>query len=1065
MSRNNKECSRAVTAAALLLCSAVCALSQTPEAIGAPGTAQPGTAQPGIDKTATAQPMALLKNRYELRIGEPAEIAASGETLDFLVHAKTRQVAILGQEAAGLVVAPNQTQDRVLLAASSKAKPGEYTVALSATSETGEQRQTTFDVVLKPRVSIPNGTTRPPVVLLNGWQTGFTNSCPVATTSTTAFGNLAQYLVADGVPVVYLFDNCLEDAGQSIETLGNDLSDFLNTIKFDDGTQVQQIDLVGHSMGGLIARAYLAGLQPNQSYIPPVNTLVRKLVLIATPNFGSFVAFNNLNTIGSATQNAELVPGSAFLWNLATWNQYGDDLRGTDAIAIIGNAGSYSPDLSMSSVLANASDGLVSLTSASLGFVSQKPSLTRIVPYCHVDPAQFTNTSLGTYNCNAPGIANVTSESHLTSQIVRSFLAGTTAWSSIGTAPTSDFYLAVNGGMFFAVQGANGNFVTDIGQVTWGTVQLQQGNDTGTIFYTDFVFGAGPFSATSSSLQTITCGTVAATVGYFVATRCKLGAAIFSVTPLSTTAQGRTVTAGTTVTLNGANFGAQCGGCQVLATPAGGGAAQPLTVTSWQNQAISAKLPASLGGLLTLQVTTLSGLDSIGIMVTGAATIAVTPASLQFAYTAGGTVPSAQPVQIAIGGTGTLAWTAAASDPWLSLAAASGTAPGALFVSVSPAGLSAGAYNGTVQISAAGVANSPVSIAVTLTVTAAPATLVAAPQTLTFQYTAGGAVPAAQDISIANGGAETLSWLASGGAFWTVLSATSGDTPGTLSISVNPANLAAGTYTTAVTVTAADASGSPIGSIAPASIAVTLVVQGTQPAGTVTAVLNAGSFHPGIASGAWVSIFGANLSQRTYTWQASDIVDGILPTSLQGVSVTINGLPAYIDYISPTQINVLAPDDATVGPVQVQVTTAQQTSNTVTAQKSPFAPAFLILGGTFVAALHADFSLVGAPNLLPGAVTTPAKPGEIILMYGVGFGGATPPQPSGQLVATAAPLANPVQISIGGVAASVQFAGLVQSGLYQFNVTVPNVPDGDATVAATIGGVPTQTGVALTVQR
>jgi pimeloyl-ACP methyl ester carboxylesterase len=235
-------------------------------------------------------------------------------------------------------------------------------------------------------------------VLLNGWQIGFTGTCPVATTSATTFGNLAQYLVSDGVPVVYLFDNCLEDPNQPIETLANDLGLFLNTIKYDDGTQVPQIDLVGHSMGGLIARAYLAGLQPNQTYTPPANTLVRKLVLIATPNFGSFVAFNNVNTIGAATQSAELVPGSAFLWNLATWNQHSDDLRGVDAIAIIGNAGSYSPDLSLSTVLANASDGLVSLTSASLGFVSQKASVTRIVPYCHVDPASFTNAAWGTFN-------------------------------------------------------------------------------------------------------------------------------------------------------------------------------------------------------------------------------------------------------------------------------------------------------------------------------------------------------------------------------------------------------------------------------------------------------------------------------------------------------------------------------------------------------------------------------------------------------------------------------------------------------------------------------------------
>ena len=108
---------------------------------------------------------------------------------------------------------------------------------------------------------------RPPVVLLNGWETGFTGTCPIATSSSITFGNLAQYLVADGVPIVYLFDNCAEDPNQTIETLGNDLATFLNSVKYDNGSQVQQIDLVAHSMGGLIVRSYLAGLQPQAGVV------------------------------------------------------------------------------------------------------------------------------------------------------------------------------------------------------------------------------------------------------------------------------------------------------------------------------------------------------------------------------------------------------------------------------------------------------------------------------------------------------------------------------------------------------------------------------------------------------------------------------------------------------------------------------------------------------------------------------------------------------------------------------------------------------------------------------
>ena len=224
-------------------------------------------------------------------------------------------------------------------------------------------------------------------------------------------------------------------------------------------------------------------------------------------------------------------------------------------------------------------------------------------------------------------------------------------------------------------------------------------------------------------------------------------------------------------------------------------------------------------------------------------------------------------------------------------------------MSVAPVLLGAGTYNGTVQISATGASNSPVTISVTLLVTAAPAFLVAAPLALSFQYTSGAALPAAQSVSINNGGGGTLSWTASSGAYWAVVSPASGSAPGAVSVSMNPANLAAGNYTTTITIAATDTT------ITPSSVAVTLTVQGTPPTPAITGVANAGSYQTSFAAATWVAIFGTNLSQITYTWQASDIVNGALPTSLEGVSVSINGLPAYISYISPTQINVLAPDD------------------------------------------------------------------------------------------------------------------------------------------------------------
>jgi uncharacterized protein (TIGR03437 family) len=888
---------------------------------------------------------------------------------------------------------------------------------------------------------------------MNGWETGFTNTCPVSSGAGATFGNLPAYLLADGVPAVFFFDNCAQDPNQPIETLANDFGKFLNTITYDNGQQVPQIDVVAFSMGGLIARAYLAGLQANGALTPPANPLVRNLVLIATPNFGSFLAANFTTNIPAGTQSAEMIPGSSFLWNLATWNQRVDDLRGVNAIAIIGNAGGYISNLTGVS-LGNASDGVVSLASASLGFVAQQDSVTRIVPYCHVDPGAFTNPTFGPLNCSGTGIANVSNETQLTGRIVRSFLAGTKDWQSLGATPSADPYLSMDGGTFFAMVNQTGNYVTDVSLVLWGTLMMQNGGAAGTIFFNDFVSGTGDFRVSSQSLGTIDCNTVTQAVGYFAAARCKLETAIISIGPLANV-PGRVISAGSAITLTGADLGFLCNGCKVTATPASGNAVS-LSVSSWTTQSITAQLPPDLTGLLTISVLSETGNDSITALVQASPTIAVSETSLQFAAATGGSNPVAQLIQITNTGAGTVAWTASATTvtgSWLSVSPASGTAPSALSVTVNAAGLAAGTYAGTVQITSAGASNSPLSIAVTLTVAAAAPTLTVSPPSLSFTYTAGAAVPDAQTIAIANTGTGSVSWTASTSDFWLSVANTSGAAPGQLAVSVNPANLAAGTYTGSVAISAPGAVGSP------AAVAVTLLVSGSQAPGVITGITNAASFSPGFASATWVAIFGTNLSQSTYLWQPVDIVNGQLPKALHGVSVTINGVPAYVEYISATQINVLAPDDATTGSVQVVVTTAGQGSNSFSAQKQNFSPAFFASGNpAYAAAQHGDYSLVDAAH--------PAQPGETILIYGTGFGPTNPPVPTDQLVTTAEPLANSVQFSIGDVNVTPTFAGLVEAGLYQFNVVIPTgLANGDAALTAAISGAQTQTGVSIPIQQ
>jgi len=112
--------------------------------------------------------------------------------------------------------------------------------------------------------------------------------------------------------------------------------------------------------------------------------------------------------------------------------------------------------------------------------------------------------------------------------------------------------------------------------------------------------------------------------------------------------------------------------------------------------------------------------------------------------------------------------------------------------------------------------------------------------------------------------------------------------------------------------------------------------------------------------------------------------------------------------------------------------------------------------------------MLGPPGLYPGVKSTPAKPGEIVVLYGTGFGWTWPAAPAGQLVTTPVPLSNLSRLKVwmGGVEAEVQWAGLVMAGLWQINVKVPeNLPDGDAPVVAEIEGQFSQSNAFIAIKR
>ena len=233
-------------------------------------------------------------------------------------------------------------------------------------------------------------------------------------------------------------------------------------------------------------------------------------------------------------------------------------------------------------------------------------------------------------------------------------------------------------------------------------------------------------------------------------------------------------------------------------------------------------------------------------------------------------------------------------------------------------------------------------------------------------------------------------------------------------------------------------------------------------------VLNAASLLPGLASGAWISVFGRDLASTTRVWSSSDFAGDLLPARLDGVGVNINGRPAYVYFISPGQLNVLAPEDAAEGAVPVEVVTPRGRSTVVTVQKRRLAPAFFPFSpaeARYVAAVFPDGTLVGRQELFPGVAARPARPGETVLLFATGLGPTTPPYPEGQIVRLPAPLRDPLQVRIGGLDATVDFAGIVGAGLYQINARIPDLPDGDSLVSAQIQGFSSQDRVYLAIQR
>ncbi len=239
---------------------------------------------------------------------------------------------------------------------------------------------------------------------------------------------------------------------------------------------------------------------------------------------------------------------------------------------------------------------------------------------------------------------------------------------------------------------------------------------------------------------------------------------------------------------------------------------------------------------------------------------------------------------------------------------------------------------------------------------------------------------------------------------------------------------------------------------------------------SITSVVNSAGGQNTIAAGSWMTIYGSGLSATTRAWQASDFTNNGQgePQQLDGVSVTVGGQPAYISYISPLQINAQVPN-APVGQTTVTVTNSNGTSQSANATVALVSPAAFVWNGKYAVATRPDFSLVGPPGLFSSVTTTPARPGDTIIIWATGFGATTPSLDPGTLTpASSVTVKDSITTTIGGLLANFVGAAMTPgtAGLYQIAVQVPSgAQTGDQPLVMTIDGVQSPSGVFINVQQ
>ncbi len=231
-------------------------------------------------------------------------------------------------------------------------------------------------------------------------------------------------------------------------------------------------------------------------------------------------------------------------------------------------------------------------------------------------------------------------------------------------------------------------------------------------------------------------------------------------------------------------------------------------------------------------------------------------------------------------------------------------------------------------------------------------------------------------------------------------------------------------------------------------------------------VTNAASFISGrIAPGELVTIFGTGLGPEKGVSFTLDPITNTVPTNLGGTEVYIRGYAAPVLYASSTQVNAIAPYD--IGPFQdftAQVS-YQGVLTTSTQSGAETTPALFTANGSG----SGQAAALNLNGTVPDS-THPATRGSYVSLYFTGGGYTSRRDPIGSVNGSQLNrYINPVSVTVGGVPATVTFAGAAPglvTGVGQINIKLAdNTPTGDAIpVIVTVGNTSSTASVSIAVQ-